>query len=383
MKIAMVIDAWDPVVGWWQVHVYNLCKKLIENQWCEIDLFVRSIKWDNGGIYNKNEYLLNDKLKIIRCGRSKSFFNFFERLFSMFSILFHIIKENKLKQYDLIHAHTFLWLIPGKLASLSLQIPIVATVHWANLLDKGKISPHYCVEKLLLTKIKYNTIVSVWSSFLKYPNINKNIVVIPNWVNVEEFDCVDIRKREDIFKILFVGRLEWTKGIDILIEAVNLLKEGHKESLDGKKVEFHLVGYWYQEDYYRNLIQKYSLWSYIKFKGLLVWKELIREYKESSLFVLPSRTEWFGITILESMAAHVPVLATRCGWPEDIIQNWMNWFLIEKENPNQLHNILLDFIELRIDILNEIIKNWYSTVLSKYNWNSIGEATFFEYKKLL
>lgn len=44
MRIAMIIDAWDPIVGGGQVHVRNLCKKLIERHGCEIDLFVRSLR---------------------------------------------------------------------------------------------------------------------------------------------------------------------------------------------------------------------------------------------------------------------------------------------------------------------------------------------------
>jgi glycosyltransferase involved in cell wall biosynthesis len=39
---------------------------------------------------------------------------------------------------------------------------------------------------------------------------------------------------------------------------------------------------------------------------------LIREYKTSDLFILPSRTEGFGITIIEAMISKVPVIATRC-----------------------------------------------------------------------
>jgi len=47
-----------------------------------------------------------------------------------------------------------------------------------------------------------------------------------------------VEKRGDIFKILFVGRLEWTKGIDILIEAINKID---KSILDKKGVEFHII----------------------------------------------------------------------------------------------------------------------------------------------
>lgn len=164
-------------------------------------------------------------MRILRCGRPKPFFYLPERLFSIWSIVFRIVREHKTEKYSLIHAHAFLGLLAGRMASMFLQIPIVATVHGANLLDKGKKTLFYFVEKWLLTGIHYDTEITVGSSFLKYPNRNKNIIVIPNGINPEEFDAIKLLPRDDIFKILFVGRFEWTKGIDVLIEAVRLLRD--------------------------------------------------------------------------------------------------------------------------------------------------------------
>lgn len=380
MKIAIISDVWIPIVGGGQVHVENLCKSLIMNHDVEIDLFVRSLRWDDGKIYDQDEILLDWKLRVFRCGRPKEFFNFRERILSIFSIFLRIIKENKIQRYKLIHAQAFLWLLSGKLASIYLKIPILWTVHWANLLDKGEKSLFYYIEKWLLTDIHYDAEITVGSSFLRYPNVNKNVVVIPNWVNREEFEKVKTEKRRDVFKILFVGRLEWTKGIDILIEAIRKID---KNILDKKKVEFHIVWYGYQENEYKELIRKYDLWKYIHFRWKITWENLIKEYKESNLFILPSRTEGFGITIIEAMISRIPVIATRCGWPEDIIQNWFNWFLIEKENAWELSEKMAEFIEWRIENLEEIIENWYKTVVERYTWDRVSDLTFSEYVKIV
>ncbi|MDD5213799.1 MAG: glycosyltransferase family 4 protein [Candidatus Gracilibacteria bacterium] len=379
MKIAMIIDAWEPIVGGGQIHVRNICEKLIKNKNCEIDLFVRSLKGDDEKIYNQDEILLDGKLRIIRCGRVKHFFDFSERILSIYSIFFRVLKENKKQKYDLIHAHTFLGLLSGKLSSIFLNIPIIATIHGANLMDVGNKTFYYFIEKFLLTKLKYNTIISVGSSFLKYPNVNKNIVVIGNGVNIEEFENLKEEKKEDIYKILFVGRLEWTKGIDLLIESI---KKIDKNILEEKKVEFHLVGYGYQEDEYKKLVQKCHLEKYIIFKGKIVGDDLIREYKTSDLFILPSRTEGFGMTIIEAMASKLAVISTKCGGPEDIIENGKNGFLIEKENIEDLKNILIDFITGKISNLDIIKENRYNTVVNNYTWDIIGDKIYNEYKKI-
>lgn len=376
MKIAMVIDAWEPIIWGWQVHVSNICEKLILKYGCEIDLFVRSLKREDWKIYNQDELLYDWKLRIIRCWRPKTFFNFFERILSIFSIALRIIKENKKQQYDLVHAHAFLWLLSWKIASTFLKTPIIWTIHWANLLDKWTRSFYYYVEKILLTYIKYNLEITVWSSFLIYPNINKNIKVIWNWVNIEDFKKINSFKNTNICKILFVWRLEWTKGIDILIEAINLI---NRSILDDNNVQIHLIWYGYQEDIYKKLVTKYNLEKYIIFRWKIIWEDLVKEYLTSNLFVLPSRTEGFWITIIEAMTAKIPVIATRCGWPEDIIENWMNWFLIENENSIKLSEIISDFINNKIDDIDKIIGNWYKTVVQKYTWDIVANQIYNEY----
>ncbi len=379
MKIAMIIDAWDPIVGWWQVHVRNICEKLIKNHNCEIDLFVRSLKWDDWKIYNKDEILLNWKLRIIRCGRPKDFFNFFERLLSIFSISYRVVKENKKQYYDLIHSHVYLWAISWKIVSIFLNISIILTCHWTHILDKWKNNLEYFIEKIILTKIKYNTEITVWNSLFKYKNINNNIVLIWNGINIDDFDNINLKKNKNIYKILFVWRLDEFKWVDILIESIKNLD---KSILDLKNLEIHLIGYGYKEEEYKDLVKKYNLEKYIIFRWKIFWNNLIEEYKSSDLFVLPSRSEWFWIVILEAMLYKIPVISTKSGWPEDIIESWINWFLIEKENILELKNILLDFITWNISNLDEIKENWYNTLLCKYTWDKITNLIYNEYKKL-
>lgn len=380
MKIAMMIDAWNPIVWWGQTHVKNICEKLIKNHNCEIDLFVRALRDEVGNIYDQNEIFFDGKLRIIRCGKSQDFFYFPERVLSLFSLFLRVIEENKIQKYDIIHAHSFLALLSWKLASMYLRLPYVWTVHGANLLDTWKKSLYYFVEKFLVTYLKYDTLISVGSSFLKHKNKNKNRVVIPNGVNLEDFENISSKKSKDIFKILFVWRYEWTKGVDILIEAISLF---WKDFLEEKNIQLHLIGYGYQEEEYRELVKKYQLDNYIFFRGKIQGKDLIDEYASSHLFILPSRSEWFGMTIIEAMAAKTPVIATRCGGPEDIIENGKNGFLIEKENPELLHAAIEKFLFLEATEICILVNNAYQTVQTKFTWEKVGKETYLVYKNTL
>ncbi len=126
---------------------------------------------------------------------------------------------------------------------------------------------------------------------MRYPNANAP-VVIPNGVNVEEFDRVENRS-DDRFGILFVGRFEWTKGLDVLIDAVKILRDEDEDFLRRSKVEFRLVGYGYSEAEYRKKVSLEGLDEYFHFLGRMEGEALVREYKKARIFVLPSRTEGF------------------------------------------------------------------------------------------
>lgn len=79
----------------------------------------------------------------------------------MFSMAFRIVAEHRKNSYDIIHAHAFLGLFSGKFASIFLGLPIVSTVHGANLLDKGEKTLFYYVERWLLTRIRYDAQITV------------------------------------------------------------------------------------------------------------------------------------------------------------------------------------------------------------------------------
>lgn len=100
---------------------------------------------------------------------------------------------------------------------------------------------------------------------MRHPNVNAP-VVIPNGVNVEEFDAVDVPKDEG-FPVLFVGRFEWTKGIDVLIDAVALIRDASPGFLERKGTKFRMVGYGYSEAEYRARIHDLGLDAHFDFLG--------------------------------------------------------------------------------------------------------------------
>lgn len=366
MKIAMVYDAWD-IVWWWRTHVENICRQLCQNHGCEIDLFVRKIQGEKIKIFDPIK-----NLNIIYCWRSKDFFDIIERIRSIIDIIFAVFVSNKKKKYDIIHAHSYLPLISGKLSAMFLWIPVIATIHWANFLQKWIKNISYRLEYLIFWFIKYDKIISVGSYFLKY-NF-KNTIVIWNGINIEKFNWE--KRSNNKYTILFVWRLERTKWVDLLINATSWII---LNKLTNRDFCIKIIWYWYDREKYENMVKIFWLSDIIIFEWKKQWEELVRFYKSSDLLIVPSRAEWFGIVILEAMASWIPVLATRSWWPEDIINNHINGVLVDLDE-EKIKRELVKFLnnDYGNDFIQKIVENWKNTVEKRYTreivWNKIYDV---------
>lgn len=140
-------------------------------------------------------------------------------------------------------------------------------------------------------------------------------------------------------KAIFVGRMSEQKGYDFLINAWSLVHEKHPDWI--------LNIYGDGED--RERIKKFIYGKGLETVIVLnkTTKDIQEKYLESSICILSSRFEGFGMVLLEAMACGVPCVAFDCPYgPADIIKNGEDGFLVH----------YLDYIELSKRIC-EIIEN--------------------------
>jgi len=378
MRIAMLIEAWEPVWAGGQVHVWELCNGLVNDYGCEVDLFVMNLPpKEKDQEYPDKESHLNGKFNIFRVGEKTPAF-LIPRMKWGRKVIKLILEKNKEKKYDLIHAHANFPGFPAKIISRKLNIPIVYTVHGCGLesikdmYGKGiKSSILYWSERFLQTKIRYDAEITVDSSFLKYKNVNKNIMVIPNGADIEKFDQVKVNKSK-IFKIIFVGRIHPQKGLTYLLDALSLIK---KEMVD---VEFHLIGSGELEAELQNKSRRLGLDKIVKFRGKIYGEEVIKEFKSSHLFILPSLYEGQPLTMLEAWAAKLPVLVTDVGGNKDFVVEGENGYLVPAKDKKAIAQALLkavNFSELEV-----MGRKGYELVKNNYTWDKMVEKTFEVYK---
>lgn len=162
-----------------------------------------------------------------------------------------------------------------------------------------------------------------------YPT--EKISVIYNGI---DFSLIKRRETQNgIRKIVVVGRLNHDdKGQDIAIKGLKKsISEGGLYSLD-------IVGNGKSMDFLKRLIVKHKVESYIQMLGARNREWLYKHLCEYDLMIVPSRHEGFGLTILEGIAANLPVIASDIDGPKEILCNGKYGFLFKSEDPNDLAN---------------------------------------------
>lgn len=114
--------------------------------------------------------------------------------------------------------------------------------------------------------------------------------------------------RKETLKLLFIGRLVYYKGCEVLVEAMELL--GRRNQLNG--IELCLVGAGVLEEELKARVHRNGLKEYIKFAGRVSDDVLEEKIRECDVFVFPSvaNSEAFGLVQLETMAFGKPVINT-------------------------------------------------------------------------
>lgn len=236
---------------------------------------------------------------------------------------------NKIKKWnlDIIHSHTEFGIGTfARIMAKQLDIPIVHTYHtmyedYVHYITKGHFdatskkiveyfTKFYCdktvTELIVPTKKTYD----LFKEKYKY---DRNVHIIPTGIEVERFykSNIDFSKvnklkekykiAKDDFVILFVGRIAQEKSIDFLIDNHSYLMRKNK------KCKLLIVGAGPDLEMLSKKAKKYG--SNIIFTGKVAWEDVPNYYHMASCFATASHTETQGLTVIEAMAAGLPVVA--------------------------------------------------------------------------
>ena len=209
------------------------------------------------------------------------------------------------------------------------------------------------------------------------------ITVIPNGINLDilNIEGIDFKKKYDINSdfVLFLGRFHKIKGLDILIESINILKN----KIQNKNIKFVIMGVDFGfESEMVEIIKKNKLGDVIKIIKNPPREDVIAAYRASKFLVYPSRWELSPLTPLEAFAFKKTVISTNVHGIPSTIQHNQNCILIDSDDPNMLSKSILELLddEKKCEKLGN---SGYELVLEKCNSKVMVKNTLAMYEQII
>jgi glycosyltransferase involved in cell wall biosynthesis len=163
--------------------------------------------------------------------------------------------------------------------------------------------------------------------------VEQRVVVVPNGLDVDEIDRYRVMAEPDGwaawprgYVVLFLGRLNPGKGIDLLIRAFSTVTRERGGDDVGLVIAGPDEGAYLRE--LRRLVSESGIEGRVVFTGMLDGEARIAALERADLFVMPSHSEGFSMAVLEAMYCGKPVIVTRqCRFPE--VASWDAGAIVE------------------------------------------------------
>lgn len=291
-------------------------------------------------------------------------------------------------EFDLLHAYTLF--TDGNCAytlSKKHNIPYVVAVRDTDVNTFFRYAPYLrkrgieimrnAAAVFFLSSAYQEQVLSKYVPESKRKSIEGKSYVIPNgiddfWLeNVHtECDIVKTQKRlkEKQTRIIFVGSICKRKNPLIILKAIDLLEKR------GYKIEFTVAGGIADKRMGRVLLSDKRVY----YAGKLTKNDLLEQYRNNDIFVMPSHTETFGLVYAEAMSQGLPVIYTKGQGFDGQFPDGEVGCSVDPDSAEDIADKIIYAIQ-NYETLSENCREKHK----KFNWNSICEEYVAIYSKLM
>lgn len=288
---------------------------------------------------------------------------------------------------DVVHAHDWVVTRAANMLRIEARTPLVTTIHateagrhqgWIH----GTVSTTIHQREFELANLSQrvitcsqrmrDSVITLFDTKADAVDVIPNGIDLTDWSVAEEDSEVARQRWAPTGRLaVFVGRLEWEKGVQTLIDAMPLL--------DSPDVHLVIAGTGSYEtalvEQARDLIEAEK----ITITGWLPHADLRALQACSDVIIVPSRYEPFGLVALEGGALDVPVVVADTGGLREVVDDGRAGFLFESGNAPSLARAIDHALGDRADTAHRVahMKNRLETI---YRWDAIAETTVTTYE---
>ena len=302
MRILFILENYHPNIGGVETLFKSLAESLVKNSF---EVTVLTNKFDAS---LKTEEILKG-VQIRRLNLKNRY------LFTFFAGFKAIQFANKA---DIIHTTSYNAALPAFIASIFSRKKLIITFHevWSGLwfrlpfMNKFSLLLHFLFEAFIL-RLPYHKFIAV-SESTKRSLIDQGIKeskieMIYNGIDYSEFETVKTPHQNEVYQFCYFGRLGISKGLDLILDAIKILKE------EKQLFKFILIVPKSPSGFLTTIkkrIRKYKIEEFIDMKHELSFADLKKVVSRSDAVVIPSYSEGFCYSAVETVALEVAVISS-------------------------------------------------------------------------
>lgn len=202
------------------------------------------------------------------------------------------------------------------------------------------------------------------------------IEVIPNAIELSVFIPPRQRQHEGPVRLLFVGRLNAFKNVEMLIETASRLTDRGIDNF-----ELQLVGEGEHRSNLERLVVEKGLTRQVRFLGWVDRAAIVEVYRQADIFVTATTWEGMPNTVLEGMACGLPVVGTRASGLAELVREGVNGNLVDINDTAALTDRLADLIDNSYE-RRRMGKESRKIAEQEFAWDYIAEQYVEIYKRI-
>lgn len=284
---------------------------------------------------------------------------------------------------NIVHAQNILPSIPAYFSKVFFNIPYAICVHAEKLSLTGwGILLPLCLKKYWpsLPYIKYSDVIFTLTDDNKLDIqkcLNKQSITIPNGVDLTLFKPNQIKPilQSNNLNIVCISRLEKGKGIECALHAMRSIVKQYPNS------KLTIIGDGSVRKELENLAKSLKIEKNVELVGEVPNSDVPKYLASATIYLLTSFSEGFSISLLEAMAAGLPIISTPVGIAPNVCKRWNNGYLVPIKDPQAIYEAVMK-ITKNPRIKLEFSKNSADNV-KEYAWSKIIKQYEIQYYKIL